>query len=264
MVLWLLLLRGISIEFRSKEDNRLWRTFWDSTLCLSSLMLTMVFGAALGNIIRGVPLDASGYFDGALFTNFRIGRNPGVLDWYTVSVGVFACVVVAGHGALYLVWRTVGPVHDRARNVAKSIWILIVSLTFVITYLTNVVRPGLFKTLMDRPLAYSLAILIVISLVSLGRSFAKNRALLGFVSSSCFIVGILAATAAGMYPNMLISTIDSTFSITAGNGAASHSILNSALIWFLPAALLMIGYFTVLYVLLGGKVEIIHDQSQQN
>src|SRR5437762_1854450 len=104
MVLWLLVLRGISIEFRSKEDNPLWRTFWDNVFFGSSLSMSVVLGAALGNVIRGVPLGSSGYFQGALFTNFQPGPNPGVLDWYTISVAVFAALVLAGHGALFLNW----------------------------------------------------------------------------------------------------------------------------------------------------------------
>src|SRR5205823_12906150 len=87
IVLWLLILRGVSIEFRSREPNPLWRSFWAGTFALASSLMAIVLGAALGNIVRGVPVDASGYFVGPLFTNFRPGAHPGVLDWYTVLLG---------------------------------------------------------------------------------------------------------------------------------------------------------------------------------
>jgi cytochrome bd ubiquinol oxidase subunit II len=247
MVLWLLLLRGIAIEFRSKEENQLWRTFFDAMFCLSSFGLTIVFGTALGNIIRGVPIDASGYFDGELFTDFQIGRNPGVLDWYTLSVGIFAALVLAGHGALYLAWKTLGSVHNRALTAARSLWILIFCSTFVIIYCTDCVRPELYKNLLARPWTYGFAILIVTSLFFLKRSFEKNNSLQAFISSAAFIFGTLAATAAGIYPNMLISTVNQAFSITCANGAPDNSILRTGLCWFLPAAFLIVGYFTVLF-----------------
>src|SRR5713101_534770 len=112
MVLWLLIMRGLSIEFRSREPNVLWRSFWDGTFTLSSVLLAIVLGAALGNIVRGVPVGAGGFFVGPLFTDFRPGRHPGVLDWYTVLLGLFALSVLAGHGALYLVWKTAGAVRE--------------------------------------------------------------------------------------------------------------------------------------------------------
>src|SRR5579885_2965474 len=87
MVLWLLIGRGLSIEFRSKEQSPLWRSFWDGGFAVTSTLLAIIFGAALGNILRGVPLDSGGYFSGPLFTDFRMGPHPGVLDWYTVLIG---------------------------------------------------------------------------------------------------------------------------------------------------------------------------------
>src|SRR5215213_9803227 len=95
MALWLLLLRGISIEFRSHEPNPLWRSFWDGAFAFSSTLMTIVLGAALGNVVRGVPVDATGFFSGPLFTNFSPGRHPGVLDWYTVLIGVFTLLALA-------------------------------------------------------------------------------------------------------------------------------------------------------------------------
>src|SRR5262249_4246142 len=106
MVLWLLILRGLSIDFRSMEASKLWRGVCDVTFFFSSTLMAIVLGAALGNVIRGVPLNSDGYFSGPLFTNFMLGPNPGVLDWYTVLVGVFALLALALHGALFLRLKT--------------------------------------------------------------------------------------------------------------------------------------------------------------
>src|SRR6202142_159640 len=90
MVLWLLILRGSSIEFRNHVKSAVWDPFWDFLFCAASLLLAVFYGAALANVVRGVPLDATGYFFEPLWTNFRLGDETGILDWYTILVGVLA------------------------------------------------------------------------------------------------------------------------------------------------------------------------------
>ena len=83
MVLWLLILRGIGIEFRAHIETPVWQNFFDVVFSISSILLAVFFGAALGNVVRGVPLDATGYFFEPLWTNFKLGPQTGILDWYT-------------------------------------------------------------------------------------------------------------------------------------------------------------------------------------
>src|ERR1019366_4635448 len=101
IVLWLLILRGIGIEFRAHIESRVWQDFFDVVFSVSSILLAVFFGAALGNVVRGVPLDATGYFFEPLWTNFRLGPQTGILDWYTVLTGVVALVTLAAHGSYY-------------------------------------------------------------------------------------------------------------------------------------------------------------------
>ena len=107
MVLWLLILRGSAVEFRNHFDNKVWKPLWDVVFCFASGLLAIFFGAALGNVVRGVPLDASGDFFLPLWTNWQPGQNPGILDWYTVTVGLFAFLTLAQHGALWVAYKTV-------------------------------------------------------------------------------------------------------------------------------------------------------------
>ncbi len=100
IVLWLLILRGASIEFRNHIQSAVWDPLWDFLFCTSSLLLAVFFGAALGNVVRGVPLDASGYFFEPLWTNFRLDDETGILDWYTILVGVLALLALMMHGGL--------------------------------------------------------------------------------------------------------------------------------------------------------------------
>src|SRR5277367_2983596 len=129
MVLWLLILRGVSIEFRSHVGGHIWSVFWDAVFSLASILLAIFFGAALGNVARGVPLDASGYFFEPLWTNFRLSADTGILDWYTILVGVLALAALVMHGALWVRMKTAGALSDRAARVAGNAWWAVVLLT---------------------------------------------------------------------------------------------------------------------------------------
>ena len=125
MVLWLLMLRGVGIELHAHMDNLVWRGFFDFVFCVASALLCIFFGAALGNVVRGVPLGADQYFFEPLWTNFRVGRNNGILDWYTVLTGVIALVTLTVHGALYIATKSEGDLepprsHDCEMGLAAS------------------------------------------------------------------------------------------------------------------------------------------------
>src|SRR5579871_6540250 len=121
IVLWLLMLRGISIELRSRFDNSVWRTFWDGTFFLGSALLIIFFGAALGNVIRGVPLGKHGsFFFEALWTNFDpFNAVPGILDWYTILIGTMALTTLTLHGANYLCVKTSDVLYEKSWRAAK-------------------------------------------------------------------------------------------------------------------------------------------------
>ncbi len=254
MVLWLLVLRGISIEFRSKEENTLWRSFFDGVFSFSSILLAIVLGAALGNILRGVPLMKSGYFSGPLFTNFRMGPTPGILDWYTVLVGLLTFFILAGHGALYLNWKTAGPVQARSRAAAQRLWLVVIALALLATYFTSIVNTSLYPTVLSRPYAWPLLLLIVGGLAGVFINLKRGRELPAFLSSVAYIIGMLASTAAGVYPNLLVSTLDPAYNLTVFNAASGPLSQAVGLKWWIPAILLALGYFTYLFYSFRGKV----------
>src|ERR1035437_4950039 len=122
MVLWLLILRGIGIEFRTHIQDAVWKSFFDVIFGISSILLAIFFGAALGNVVRGVPLQADGYFFEPLWTNWRVGAQNGILDWYTVICGLVALVTLVVHGSLYLAIKTEGDLNARARKAGRWWW----------------------------------------------------------------------------------------------------------------------------------------------
>src|SRR5437868_8083810 len=141
MVLWLLMLRGIGIELRSQMENPVWQGFFDVVFCLSSALLAIFFGAALGNVIRGVPLNAEGYFFEPLWTTFTVTAQAGILDWYTVLTGGLALVTLATHGAHFVALKTAGDINQRANRLAAVGAYLLVALTILSLIATLWIRP---------------------------------------------------------------------------------------------------------------------------
>ena len=253
-VLWSFILRGISIEVGGHVHDRLWQSWWDFVFTVSSVMLAVLFGAALGNVLRGVPLDASGTFSIPLFTDFGVRGRVGILDWYTVSVAVFTTVLLAAHGATYLRLKTEGQVRERSARLARWLWTVVLVLLPFISFETWVVRPELYVALKGGPagwLAVGTLLLGAWALVTGLRGTAEWRA---FWGSCAVIASLLAGAAAGVFPVMLRSTIAREHSLTAYDGASPANGLAVALLWWPAAFVLALTYFTVVMRQFPGKV----------
>lgn len=254
IMLWLLILRGVAIEFRVHEENPLGREFWDTIFALASALLAVVLGTTLGNILRGVPVDANGNFAIPLFTDLRTGPHPGVFDWYTLLVGIFALAVVAGHGAFYLTWKTEGIVRERSRISARRMWWTVLPLWIASTLATAWIQPEIFKGLFLRPWSLGFVALMLAGFWGGFRFLRQERELAAFFSSSLFLTGLLGATMTANYPFWLRSTLDPDHSLTAANTAADDYGLRSALAWWILGIALVAAYFTSAYRFLRGKV----------
>jgi cytochrome bd ubiquinol oxidase subunit II len=253
-VLWLLIFRGISIEFRPLENNNLWRSFWDGMFAFASILMAIVLGAALGNVIRGVPLLGDGFFSGPLFTNFQTGRNPGVLDWYTVLVGIFTLAMLAMHGALFLRMKTTGELNARCSRLASSFYVAVVAVGILASIATVQVQPKLLEGIVSRPLAWLLTVGVFASLIAIPLMLRKANEKLAFAASCGLIVSMLAATATGLYPTLLSSTINPAHNLTIHNASSGPLSLQVGLYWWVIAIVLAIGYFTYLFRSFSGKV----------
>ena len=155
LILWCLILRGVSLEVGGHIDDRMWQGFWDFVFAFANTLLAVLFGAAAGNLARGVPLAADGTFSMAFFTDFTPRGDVGLLDWYTVSVALFAAVALAAHGATYLTLKTEGGVHDRSERYARVLWAAAAPLLVVITVESAVVRPTSSGTRFTTPIVGS-------------------------------------------------------------------------------------------------------------
>lgn len=169
IVLWLLMLRGLAIELRHRLDNPLWASFWDGLFFIGSALLAIFYGAALGNVIRGVPIGKSGYFFEPLWTNFSpTNPTPGVLDWYTILTGLLALSVLIVHGSSWVVLKTEGPLNARCRTVTRRFWYATVLLTALTTIATFYLRPGMFSNFASRPWGFVFPLIALAGLARVG------------------------------------------------------------------------------------------------
>ena len=259
LVLWAFILRGVSIEVGGHINDKLWQSWWDFVFAVSNVLLAVLFGAALGNVIRGVPLDESGKFSMSLFTDFGVRGRVGILDWYTVSVAVCTTVLLSAHGATYLRLKTIGQLHQRSERLARQLWVVAFMLLVVVSLETWIVRPALYETMVQRPLAWPPVAMVVAgawALLSGLRGTGERRA---FAGSCAVIVGLLAGAAVGVFPVMLHSTLAPEHSMTAYNGAAPAHGLAMALIWWPVAFVLAFTYLIVILREYRGKVRPAED-----
>ena len=256
VVLWLLILRGIGIEFRMHLSSHVWRSFFDGLFALSSLLLTIFYGAALGNVIRGVPLEKDGYFFEALWTNWRVGPQPGILDWYTVIAGILALVALTIHGANYVALKTEGELNLRSRRIAGLLWSVLVILTVVSLIATLSIRPELLDNYKDHPVFFIIPLVVIATLAGmlLFRRRGDDRS--AFLSSCLYLATMLVGAAVAVYPNLLTASTDPTLNITIYNAASGHRSLSIGLIWWSFGMLLAVGYFVFVYRMFRGKVRL--------
>ncbi|MGD0831489.1 MAG: cytochrome d ubiquinol oxidase subunit II [Terracidiphilus sp.] len=256
IVLWLLILRGISIELRNHIEVGVWRALLDGLFGLSSALLAIFFGAALANVLRGVPLQADGYFFLPLWTNWQPGTQPGILDWYTVIGGLVALVALTLHGALWLTIKTSGDLAQRARHVVAPLWFALVSLTLISLAATIVVRPASLVNYFNFPVTFIVPVGVVASLAALWIFNRKAQPVKAFLSSCLYLFFMLAGACWGLYPTLLPATTGADRDITLSRAISGPHTLAIGLVWWSFGMVLAIGYVVFVYSRFRGKVDL--------
>ncbi|MGB8985826.1 MAG: cytochrome d ubiquinol oxidase subunit II [Candidatus Sulfotelmatobacter sp.] len=259
LILWNLILRGISIEVGGHIDDRLWQGFWDFVFVFSNFLLAILFGVAAGNVARGVPVDADGNFSMPFFTNFNVRGEVGLLDWYTISIAIFAATILAAHGATYLTLKTEGPVHDRSSKWARNLWVATVPLFLAISVESWVVRPDVAGHAIHNPFCWLGLIVTLIATGMLISGLSGRREMRAFLGSNFILVGLLTTGGAAIFPVMLYSTLAPENSLTAYSAAAGERSLRLASIWWPVSFALAIVYFVFISRRYMGKVSLRRD-----
>jgi cytochrome bd ubiquinol oxidase subunit II len=243
LVVWCFALRGVAIEVRSHITDSMWHAVWDTVFAGASLLLALLFGVAFGNIVRGVPIDETREFTMPFFTHFGTQGQVGLLDYYSLSVGLLSVALLSAHAAAFLVWRAAGVVRERCLSLERKLWPVVAMLFAVVTLETYFVRPQLLAQLLSRPLAWlciALSVFGGVLLVSARRGARDGRAFLG---SCALIAGVLAAAGAAMFPVFLRSTLSPAFDLDALHQPRNSIAMKFALGWWPFAFMLAVSYF---------------------
>jgi len=254
IVLWLLMARGVSIELRSRFSNVVWASFWDGMFFIGSALLAIFYGAALGNVIRGVPLNPQGYFFEALWTDFNpFSANPGILDWYTILTGLLAFVVLLAHGANFIAVKTEGVLNERARRISRIGWLITIPLAVLASIATFFVQPQVYTSFAQRPWGIIFPLIAFVGLLGAGFFNFRKHDMAALLSSGTFILGMLTSAAFSLYP-IVLPAVNRAYSLTINNASASQYGLVVGLIWWSVGIVLAVIYFIFTYRRFRGKV----------
>ncbi len=256
VVLWLLILRAIAIEFRNHVNSRAWIPFWDVIFACASTLLIIFFGAALGNVVRGVPLDESARFFEPLWTSFLPEGNTGILDWYTVLTGLTALFTLTVHGAAWIALKTEGDLQARARNLGKGAWWGMLLLAVAVSFFSFRVQPHIPDRVMAEPWIFLFPALALIGLFGIRVAHGKANDRSAFLFSCLFIISMLLTAVLSLYPMVLPAVTDPANSLTVENAATSSYALTTALKWWIPGMVLVGFYFFYTYRKFAGKVRL--------
>lgn len=254
IVLWLLMLRGLGIEMVHHGSHHLWRAFWDGSFAVGSVLLSIFFGAALGNVVRGVPLNEEGYFFEPLWTTFTVQPEAGILDWFTVLMGLVSFFTLTAHGANFLAMKIEGPVRDRSRKYAAAAWWGTALCSIAALAGTWSIRPGIWENFVHHPWG---CLFPVVALAGLAGMMAFNRSgsdRNAFLSSSAFIAGMMASTAFALFPVVLPSSGDPSLSLTVYNTKSGDYALGVGVTWWIIGMAGIIASFTYLFYKVSGKI----------
>ena len=242
-----LIFRAVAIDFRSKQEMKWWRQLWDVSFSVSSILSSLLIGVALGNIARGIPLDARGEFIG----NFFMLLNP-----YAIMVGITTVALFMMHGAIYLVMKTEGELQSRIRG-----WVNNTIIFFIICYVTTTMAtllyvPHMSANIKANPWLFVVPLLNMLAIGNIPREIHHRREFRAFLSSCASMIALLALFGIGMYPNLILSNPEVANSLNIYNSASSDKTLGIMLIIAALGMPMVIAYTTSIYWIFRGKVKL--------
>ena len=266
MILWLLIFRAIGLELRGQIHNRMWEAVWDKAFGIASLLLALFFGIALGNVVRGVNLgmvengistQEAHYFFLPLWnpTFSPQAQHLGIIDWFTILLGLVAVVALTIHGANWIIFKTNSDLNEKLKKVVFVLSFVLLALSIVTLLVWHIIEPNPFHNFIKNPLLWIFPLITFIGLFGLFKvkSFKKDG--LGFLFSSLFLFGGLTSTVASIFPKVLPSTNAVNPSLTLYNVAADSYGLSVGIYWFAIAVVLVGVYMVIQYRVFKGKMD---------
>ena len=247
LLLFALILRAVSFEFRGKIESESWKKIWDFAFGIGSLLPAVLFGVAVGNILRGIPLDENGMFTGNFFT---------LLNPYSILVGVLSLVLFTMHGSIYLTMKSSGNQFERMKNIAPRLWIAFVAVYVVVTFYSFFAAGFLFEKILSNPLFWVLFILMLGAIIYIPVALKSEKFGRAFFSSSLTISCMVGLMGISLFPRLVPSLTDLNYSLTIYNASSTERTLFTMLIIALIGMPFVIGYTIFIYSVFKGKVQI--------
>jgi cytochrome d ubiquinol oxidase subunit II len=247
LLLFVLIFRAVAIEFRSKQEARWWRQMWDVLFSVASIFIAFLMGVALGNIVTGVPVGADKEFAGSFF---------GLITPYTVLVGITTVALFMMHGAIYLVMKTEGDIQKKVKSWVNNAIIFFVICYVSTTMATLIYYPHMTEHFKSAPFLFFLALLNMLAIANIPRQIYHGKDFKAFLSSCASIAALFALFAAGIFPDIVISTINPDYSLTIYNSASSQKTLGIMLTIALIGMPFVLGYTFTIYWIFRGKVKL--------
>jgi cytochrome d ubiquinol oxidase subunit II len=244
LILFGLILRGISFEFRSKENHELWHKLWDTSMFGGSLVTALLFGVAFANIFRGIPFDAQGNFEGTILT---------LLNPYGIAGGVLFILLFLLHGSLFLPIKSEGELAERSYAVADKLWPVVLVFSVVFLVASWFMTP-LWKNYLAHPWMMVIPLLAVVGLIGIKIFLVKREPIKAWLSSGLTIGSVVFFGVGGIFPNLYPSLLDASASLTCYN--ASSSLLTLKIMFGIAIVTIpfVIVYQTWVYHLFNFKV----------
>jgi cytochrome d ubiquinol oxidase subunit II len=250
LLLTALIMRAVSFEFRGKVESKSYKNIWDSAFGYGSLFISLLLCVAYGNILKGIPIDSNGIFHGSFI---------GLLNPYSLLVGLTGVALFVMHGAVYMTAKTEGLQLERMIKWANGAWIVFISLYVITTLATFFYAKYLFEGITSKPLFWIFFLTLLISIALLPVQLKSGKYFRSFLISSLIVVSVIGLSAVSLFPYLTPSSIDLNYSLTAYNASSSQYTLKTMLIIALIGMPLVIAYTVYVYRIFKGKVELTED-----
>jgi cytochrome bd ubiquinol oxidase subunit II len=247
LLLFGLIFRACAIEFRSRQEMKWWRSMWDISFSTASIVCSLLIGVALGNIARGIPLDAEWNYTGTFF---------GLLNPYSIAVGLTTLALFMMHGSIYILLKTEGPFHEKVRGWTKKTIILFVSCYFVITVATWLFIPHMTVLFKKYPALLFIPLVNLLAIAWIPRAIKKRSDGVAFLASCASMALLMIIFGMGMFPNLVTSIPEIQNSLNIYNAASSAKTLSIMLRIAFIGMPLVIAYTISIYWVFRGKVRL--------
>lgn len=247
LLLLALIMRAVSIEFRSKQNMEWWRAMWDTAFSLSSILIPLLIGVALANVLKGVPLDAEGNFTGSFLS---------LLNPYALLLGVMTVFLFAMHGCLFLILKTEGPLQESIRRICRTVTVIFILLLIAHVFVTLRGIPHASSRLEAYPWLYVLPGLLALSIAGIVYCSRLRKDLASFLSSCTAIICLMGLFGLAMFPDMVRSFPRPEHSLNVMNSSASRQSLAIMSVIAVIGLPLVLSYTVVVYRIFRGKVRL--------